>query len=193
MIIPKEYRIDSKQVQDRFKVISKIFESQFQRTASIGERREDGRTFQESFHIMCLGQGLDGKGWRCYKKEVMNKEGKEEPRKRGMIESEKREGEMTNKVEKEKPSEKISKASEASFWDFFRGLFLFHFIGHPFVLFSGSVVPLFIGSSFPSLLFTSFLHDLQPLLSRPCPWHMMRNDSWEVLPSPHLSTPSQVC
>ena len=62
MIIPKEYRIDSKQVQDRFKVISKIFESQFQRTASIGERREDGRTFQESFHIMCLGQGLDGKG-----------------------------------------------------------------------------------------------------------------------------------
>ena len=41
--------------------------------------------------------------------------GKEELRKRGMIESEKREGEMTNKVEKEKPSEKISKASEASF------------------------------------------------------------------------------
>ena len=41
----------------------------------------------------------------------MNKEGKEEPRKRGMIESEKREGEMTNEVEKEKPSE----ASEASF------------------------------------------------------------------------------
>ena len=62
MIIPQEYRIDSKQVQDRFKVISKIFEGQFQRTASVGERREDGRTFQESFHIMCLGQGLDGKG-----------------------------------------------------------------------------------------------------------------------------------
>ena len=51
--------------------------------ALIGERRVDGRTFQESFHIMCLGQGLDGKGWRSYKKEVMNKEGKEEPRKRG--------------------------------------------------------------------------------------------------------------
>ena len=62
IIIPSEHHIDSKQVQDRFKVISKIFESQFQRTASIGERREDGRTFQESFHIMCLGQGLDGKG-----------------------------------------------------------------------------------------------------------------------------------
>ena len=64
---------------------------------------------------MCQGQGLDGKGWRSYKKEVNNKEGKEEPRKRGMAESEKREGEMTNEVEKEKPSKKISKASEASF------------------------------------------------------------------------------
>ena len=27
-----------------------------------GERGGDGRTFQESFHIMCQGQGLDGKG-----------------------------------------------------------------------------------------------------------------------------------
>ena len=33
---------------------------------------------QESFHIMFQGQGLDGKGWRSYKKEVKNKEGKEE-------------------------------------------------------------------------------------------------------------------
>ena len=62
MVIPSEYHIDSKQVQDRFKVISKIFESQFQIMALIGERGGDGRTFQESFHIMCLGQGLDGKG-----------------------------------------------------------------------------------------------------------------------------------
>ena len=47
---------------------------------------------------------------------MKNKEGKEESSKRGMIGSEKREGEMTNKVEKEKPSEqKTSKASEASF------------------------------------------------------------------------------
>ena len=29
-----------------------------------GERGGDGRTFQESFHIMCKGQGLDGKGCR---------------------------------------------------------------------------------------------------------------------------------
>ncbi len=62
MIIPSEHHIDSKQVEDRFKVISKIFESKFQRMALIGERGVDGRTFQESFHIMCLGQGLDGKG-----------------------------------------------------------------------------------------------------------------------------------
>ena len=27
-----------------------------------GERGGDGRTFQESFHIMCQGQSLDGKG-----------------------------------------------------------------------------------------------------------------------------------
>ena len=62
MIIPSEHHIDSKQVEDRFKVIPKIFESKFQRMALIGERGGDGRTFQESFHIMCLGQGLDGKG-----------------------------------------------------------------------------------------------------------------------------------
>ena len=62
MIIPSEHHIDSKQAEDRFKVISKIFESTFQRMALIGERGGDGRTFQESFHIMCLGQGLDGKG-----------------------------------------------------------------------------------------------------------------------------------
>ena len=49
------------------------------------------------------------------KKGMNNKEGKEEPWKRGKVKPEKREGEMTNEVEKEKPSEKISKASEASF------------------------------------------------------------------------------
>ena len=48
------------------------------------ERVGDGRTSQESFHIMCQGQDLDGKGWRSYKKEVNNKEGK-----------------MVNEVEKE--------------------------------------------------------------------------------------------
>ena len=46
---------------------------------------------------------------------MKNKEGKGEPWKRGKVKSEKREGEMTNKVEKDKPSEKLSKASEASF------------------------------------------------------------------------------
>ena len=38
MTIPSEHHIDSKQVEDRFKVISKIFESKFQRMALIGER-----------------------------------------------------------------------------------------------------------------------------------------------------------
>ena len=49
------------------------------------------------------------------KKGMNNEEGKEEPWKRGKVKPEKREGEMTNEVEKEKPSKKISKASEASF------------------------------------------------------------------------------
>ena len=30
--------------------------------AAGGETRRDVRSFQESFHIMCQGQGLDGKG-----------------------------------------------------------------------------------------------------------------------------------
>jgi len=48
----------------------------------------------------------------------MNKEGKEEPRKRGMIESENREGEMTNKVEKEKPWKNHKKLASLAFCDF---------------------------------------------------------------------------
>ena len=52
---------------------------------------------------------------------VGNKEGKEESRKRGMIEPEKREGEMTNKVEKEN-LEKIEKSERSEFFPrFFRG------------------------------------------------------------------------
>ena len=46
---------------------------------------------------------------------MKTKEGKEEPWKRGKVKPEKREGEMTSKVENGKPSKKISKASEASF------------------------------------------------------------------------------
>ena len=46
---------------------------------------------------------------------MSTKEGKEEPWKRGKVKSERREGEMTNEVEKEKPSKKISKVSEAGF------------------------------------------------------------------------------
>ena len=58
---------------------------------------------------------------------------------------------VANKVEKEKPSEKISKARFARFWDFFRGLFLFHFIGHlslPFFRFDHPSLPWFFLSLF---------------------------------------------
>ncbi len=47
---------------------------------------------------------------------MKNEEGKEEPRKRGVIEPEKREGEMSNKVEKERPRKNQKNASEASFF-----------------------------------------------------------------------------
>ena len=43
--------------------------------------------------------------------------------------------------------------------------------------FPGLAIPRLLDSSLSSLLFTSFLHDLQPLLSGPRPWDMMRNDS----------------
>ena len=48
---------------------------------------------------------------------MKNEEGKEEPRKRGIIESEKREGEMTNKVEKEKPWKNHKKRAKRAFLD----------------------------------------------------------------------------
>ena len=57
---------------------------------------------------------------------MKNKEGKEESSKRGMIGSEKREGEMTNKVEKEKPSKTISKTRSLP-W-FFLSLFIVHLL-----------------------------------------------------------------
>ena len=49
-----------------------------------------------------------------------NKEGKEESRKRGMIESEKREGEMANTMEKEqrRNKNKIKKLASLAFLDF---------------------------------------------------------------------------
>ena len=83
---------------------------------------------------------------------MKNKEGKKESNKRGVIGSEKREGEMTNKVEKEKPRKNVQKLASLAFGFFFM-VFPFHFIGHLFVLFSDSVVPLLLDSSFPSLFF----------------------------------------
>ena len=49
---------------------------------------------------------------------MKNEEGKEEPRKRGMIESGKREGEMSKKVEKEKPRKNLKKRAKRAFLDF---------------------------------------------------------------------------
>ena len=77
-----------------------------------------------------------------------------------MAELEKREGDMTNKVETEN-SEKIKMQARRVFLCFSLRFFLFHFIVHPFALSSGSAISLLLVSSFPSLLFTSLLHDLQ--------------------------------
>ena len=52
---------------------------------------------------------------------MKNKEGKEEPWKRGKVKTEKREGEMTNEVEKEKPSEKSQKRAKRAFEIFSEG------------------------------------------------------------------------
>ena len=48
---------------------------------------------------------------------------------------------------------KITKSERSELFVIFPRFFLFHFIGHPFVLFSDSVVPLLLDSSFPSLFF----------------------------------------
>ena len=54
-----------------------------------------------------------------------NEEGKEEPWKRGKVKPEKREGEMTNKVEKEKPSKKNLKSERSELLRFFSRVFPF--------------------------------------------------------------------
>ena len=59
MLIPSEHHIDSKQVQDPFKVISKILESKYQGMALIGEREgEMVEPFKNHF-ISCAW----GKAW----------------------------------------------------------------------------------------------------------------------------------
>ena len=53
---------------------------------------------------------------------------------------------------------------------------LFHCSSFPSLFFI-SFFPLFHSSSFPSLFFKPFFYDLQPLPSRPCPWHIIWNDA----------------
>ena len=58
------------------------------------------------------------------------------------------------------------KLASLAFDIFCRRFLLFHFAGHPFVLFSGLAFPLFHGSSFPSLVFipSSLSKQMQNLL-----------------------------
>ena len=67
---------------------------------------------------------------------MKNKEGKEESWERGKAKPEKREGEMTNKVEKEKPSEKKLKRERSELLSFFPR-------GFPFPLHWSSLPPFF--------------------------------------------------
>ena len=116
-----------------------------------------------------------------------------------MIESEKREGEMTNKVEKEKPSEKISKASEASFFRFFRGFSFSTLLATPSSFFQ-------IRSSLSSLVlpFPLYCSPLSFMIFRPCfpgpvpgTWCGMILDRFYHFPlSPHpvkCSSGLQIC
>ena len=86
-------------------------------------------------------------------------------------------GRMANKVEKEISRKNKKKRAKRAFEIFFEGFSFSTLSATPSSFFSDSIVPLFLGSSFSSLLFSSLFHDLQPLLSRPCAWHMMWNDS----------------
>ena len=61
--------------------------------------------------------------WKRGKKGMNNKEGKEEPWKRGKVKPEQREREMTNKVEKEKPSKKNLKSERSELLRFFLRVF----------------------------------------------------------------------
>ena len=56
-----------------------------------------------------------------------------------------------------------------------------------------SFFPLSHGSPFPSSLFKPFFYDLQHWPSRPCPWHIMRNDAYEILPPPPIPPPLVRC
>ena len=86
-----------------------------------------------------------------------NKEGKEESRKRGTTEPEKRTRGLPIKWKRKNLGNKLKTKNEQSeLFLIFPRFFLFHFIGHPFVLFSGLTFPLFHGSSFPSLFFIPF-------------------------------------
>ena len=71
MIIPSENHIDSKQVQDKFKVISKICESKFQRIALIGEREREGEMVEpfENHFISCAW----GRAWTARAEDVTRK------------------------------------------------------------------------------------------------------------------------
>ena len=83
---------------------------------------------------------------------MKNKEGKEESSKRGMIGSEKREGEMTNKVEKEKPRKNVQKLAALAFGHFFEVF--------PFPLYWPPLRPFFSfgRSSLPWFFLSLFIH-----------------------------------
>ena len=124
---------------------------------------------------------------------MKNKEEKAESWKRGKVKPEKREGEMTNKVEKEKPRKKSKKARFARFFSFFTRFFLFHFIGHlslPFFRFDRPSLTWFFLSLFILHLFLVWSSALavQALSLAPDVEWFPRGSTI----SPSLSTPSQV-
>ena len=110
------------------------------------------------------GRWLGLEAWRTIKRERKN-QGRE-----GRPNLKKGRERRPIKWKRKNPRKACQKASEASFFDIFPRIFLFHCIGHPFVLFSGSVVPLFLDSSFPSLLSTMPQAPAIPLphASSPC-------------------------
>ena len=138
-------------------------------------------------------EGKEG-SWKRGKRGMKNKEGKEEPWKRGKAKPGKRTKGWPIKWKRKSPRKKSQKLASLAFEIFSEGFSFSTLLVISPSLFSGLTFPLFHGSSFPSVFFKPFIYDLQPLPSRPCPWHIMcmMLKSFYRLPCLHPQSDAQV-
>ena len=101
-------------------------------------------------------EGKEG-SWKRGKRGMKNKEGKEEPWKRGKAKPGKRTKGWPIKRKRKSPRKKSQKLASLAFEIFSEGFSFSTLLVISPSLFSDSIIPLFLGSSFPSLFITSFL------------------------------------